>query len=340
MGQATDTTLVIKAIAGLQYDVPRFAVRPGTRVTIKVENYDDMAHNLVVVRPGARTRVVNAALNLGENAIRQHYVPRMPDVVAHTSSIEPGRSETLTFAVPAEQGAYSYVCTFPGHGFVMYGALYVTRNPQRLPPLAQDPNIAANRKDPATGHEGHESASGHPFDLKLPAVYRTFMPDCSPAAIAVGLPNAQSYCWDAGTCRLRYAWSGGFVDMAEQWEAKGSKLSHPVGDVYYRDTAGFPFRVANKEASDVQFLGYRLINRYPEFRYTVDGLEVRELIKPAAKGRGLVRQFTLASAAKPVSFVCKSGDGARLIASVGKVQNGLLQLPAGTKSFTITMLAE
>lgn len=341
--QKPDTTLTIKAVAGLQYDLPRFAVRPGMRVTLNIDNYDDMAHNLVLTRPGARQRVVTAALNLGDQATKLHYVPRSPDVLAYTLEIEPGKSETIAFTAPDQQGVYPYVCTFPGHGFVMYGAMYVTRNPQSLPPLDKDPNVAANRKEGTARHEGHQ-ASDHPYELKLPAHYRTFMPDCGPAAIAVGLPPAagpgQSYCWDAGTCRLRYAWSGGFVDMSEQWEAKGMKLTHPVGDIYYRDSGGFPFRINNQPPQNVQFLGYRLVNRYPEFHYSVDGFDIRESIKPAAKGRGLVRQFRLNGPVKPVSFLCKSGDGARWIPSAGTIKNGLLNLPSGTKSFTITLLAE
>ena len=38
------------------------------------------------------------------------------------------------------------------------------------------------------------------------------MPDASPASIAVALDDTNSLCWDAGTCRLRYAWTGGFID--------------------------------------------------------------------------------------------------------------------------------
>jgi len=337
-GQAQDTTVVIRAMEGLKYDIPRLIVRPGTRLTITLDNYDDMAHNLVVTLPGARLRVVNSALALGDAAVKLNYVPRSPDVVAHTMSVEPGKSDKISFVVPPE-GVYPYVCTFPGHGFVMYGALYVTRRPENVPPLDKDPNVAANRKDETTGHAGHEMI--HPYEVKFPAMYRTFMPDCGPAGIAVGLLNNQSYCWDAGSCRLRYAWSGGFIDMLDQWDGNGRKLPHVIGDVYYRDAAGFPFRLgeANHQPA-VRFKGYRMINRYPEFRYTIDGVEVRELIKDTPKGRGLVRQFSLGNTTKPVYFVCGAGEGVTYQPSVGKVQNGMLRLPAGTKQFTITMLAE
>jgi len=338
-GQAQDTTLTIKAIAGLQYDLPRIVIRPGVQLRLKVDNYDDMAHNLVITRPGARERVVTAALNLGEAAARLQYVPRMPDVLAHTPMIEPGRSETITWQVPTQEGIYPYVCTYPGHGLIMYGVVYVTRRPENLPPLAEDKNLAAYAKN--TGMHHHEVAA-HPYPTRLPVLYRTFMPDCGPAAIAVGLPGNQSYCWDAGTCRLRYAWSGGFVDMNDHWTGKGNKLTHVVGDIYYRDGAGFPLRVGDQmgAAPVVHFQGYRLVERYPEFRYLVDGVEVRELIRPATNGRGLVRRFSVANATKPLSFVCKAGDGVRWQASAGTMKDGMLRLPAGVKTFTVTMLAE
>jgi hypothetical protein len=65
-------------------------------------------------------------------------------------------------------------------------------------------------------------------------MYRMFMPGASPAAIAVALPGQDSLCWDAGQCRFRYAWSGGFVDNQvllegqRQWagETAGADLVH------------------------------------------------------------------------------------------------------------------
>ena len=79
--QRSDTTIVLKAIAGLQYDQPRLVVRPGTRVTLLLENYDDMAHNVVITKPGARAEVVNLALKV---SAEKNYVPDTPLVLAAT----------------------------------------------------------------------------------------------------------------------------------------------------------------------------------------------------------------------------------------------------------------
>lgn len=165
------------------------------------------------------------------------------------------------------------------------------------------------------------------------------MPDCGPAAIAVGLPGpdgGQSYVFDAGQCRLRYAWSGGFVDNTDQWDGNGRRLSKIVGEIYFRDTGSFPWRVGTA-TQPPQFKGYRLINRYPEFWYSVNGVEVRELIKPLPNGRGLVRTFTLSPTKQAVSFKATPQPGIRLKPSVGRLQNGEVRLPAGTRQFSMTV---
>ena len=51
------------------------------------------------------------------------------------------------------------------------------------------------------------------------------MPGAGPAAIAVSLPNDLSYCWDAGSCRLRYAWQGEFLDPDGYFNKKAEKRS-------------------------------------------------------------------------------------------------------------------
>ncbi|GAA4413516.1 hypothetical protein GCM10023187_41880 [Nibrella viscosa] len=336
----TDTTVVIRAVTGLKYDPPRLVIRPGRQLRLILKNDDDMAHNLVLTKPNSRLRVVEFALALGNKGAQQHYVPTMDEVLAHTRIVEPGHADTLTIRLT--EGDYPFVCTYPGHGYVMYGMLYVTRDSKRLPPPDRDPNLPNASPN---AHAGHAVAPSHPYDLKLPAVYRTFMPDSGPAAIAVGLPALnggpqQSYCWDAGSCRLRYAWSGGFVDNNEQWEGKGQLLTKVVGEIFYREKTGFPWRIGNIEtAPEPRFQGYRLVNRYPEFRYTIGELEVRELIRPLAGGRGLIRQFTVSPSRQALIFLVGSQDGIRYKASAGKLAGNKLTLPPGTRQFTVTMQA-
>lgn len=280
----TDTTLVVKAIAGMQYDLPRIQVRPGTRVTLILENYDDMAHNLVVTKPGARLTVVQQALKVSSE---KNYVPESPLVVAATKVVIPGASERITFRV--EEGTYSYVCTYPGHGFVMYGPLYATSKP--LPPLAKDVNLAPAVKEKI----GAVREPAHAFTLEYPALYRTWVAGASPAALVVSFDGNSSYCWDAAQCRLRYAWTGGFVDNEEQWYSKGDKYSKIIGEIYWKeDSLNYPLRVGNPDRiPQVRFLGYQLKNRLPTFRYLVDGLDVQETLTALPGQIGLVRRFVI-----------------------------------------------
>ncbi|GAB2595658.1 plastocyanin/azurin family copper-binding protein [Spirosoma areae] len=331
-----DTIITISSAEGLQFDHKRLIIKPNTRLKLIFRNKDDMEHNLVVTRPNSRLRVVEFALALGAKGPAQHHVPLMDEVLAHTVSVDPGNTDSLT--VTLAEGAYPFVCTYPGHGYVMYGVIYATNQPKRLPSPDDDRNLPNPARVAEAGHR-HAAESGHPYALKLPAVYRTFMPDCGPAAIAVGLPGpdgGQSYVFDAGQCRLRYAWSGGFVDNSEQWDGKGQRFSKVVGEIYYRDSGSFPWRVGNV-ATLPQFKGYRLVNRYPEFRYVVNGVDVRELIKPVASGRGLIRTFTLSPTKQAVSFVAAAQPGIRLTPSVGRLQNGEVRLPPGTRQFTLTV---
>ena len=187
------TTISINAIGGLQYDLVRFKVKPGAKVRINLTNKDDMNHNLVITAPGTRLEVVNAALKLGNSALKMNYVPKVPEVLWTTQILGPGETKSITFTAPLKAGVYPYVCTYPGHGFVMFGAMYVTD--KAMPAIKDDPNIPPNRKsdkvvDNSTLQNHHEVLkAAHPYKEIPPYMYRIFIPDASPAAIAVNLPH-------------------------------------------------------------------------------------------------------------------------------------------------------
>jgi azurin len=333
-----DTTITIKVLGGLQFDLPRFAVPPNTRVTIMLDNHDDMAHNLVITKPNSRLKVVEEALKLGDKGAKMNYVPVSNLIIANTKILDPGTMESVTFLAEKE-GVFPYVCTYPGHGYVMYGAMYVTTKP--LPTLEKDLNVPEMQRQKTVmpaNHAGHIMAmpSPHPFPLKYPLLYRTFMPECSPAAIVVALNETEAYCFDAGKCYLRYAWSGGFVDNSEQWKGNGSKLSKVVGDIYWRDKTLFPFRIGNTETiPSIDFKGYRLTNRMPTFKYLLDKIEVSETVKLLPNGAGLVRSFTFKNNSKMLFFQTQTDDGIKYQSSAGKFTNGTLKIPANTTSINI-----
>src|SRR5690606_16622859 len=220
--------------AGLQFSLARFTVKPGEQVTLVLDNTDDMSHNLLITKPGARESVVLMANKLGEDGPAAGYVPKTSDVLWTIPVTEPDEANTLVFTAPKEEGVYPYVCTYPGHGRIMFGAMYVNAT-GKMPELATDLNIPeSRRKDKpganATHHDHGKPAVLHPYTPVPPYHYRVFIDGASPAAIAVALPNDISYCWDAGTSSLRFAWSGGFLDNSDLWKGKGNAEAKVVGE--------------------------------------------------------------------------------------------------------------
>ena len=347
-GEDPVTLITLKAVAGLQYDVVRIQVRPGSKVKLVLKNDDDMSHNLVITKPGTRIEVVNAAMELKEKGPAMDFIPNTPNVLWSIPVIAPGEEKSVTFTAPDKPGIYPYVCTFPGHGFIMYGALYVTLD-KNLPDIKTDLNIPEPRRhasgsmsaNKAKEHSSHvpDAGSAHPYELKPPYLYRVYMEDASPAAIAVHLPEEVSYCWDAGTCELRYAWEGGFVDNTGIWKGKPNAVGKILGDVFFRIKSRHPLRIGNPETIPVaEYRGYRLIDRYPEFHYTLNGLDVYELIKPAENGGGLIRTFRIPEATENVWFYTHADDGVRYDFSPGEGRNNRLMIsPAQARMFTIVM---
>jgi azurin len=120
-----DQTVTIRTEPGLRFDLSEVRVEAGDRVRLVLVNADDMLHNLVVVRPGTVDGVVQAAMNLGLSGTDLHYVPDSADVLYHTALLQPNSEEAIYFQAPSAPGAYTYVCTFPGHGITMRGTLIV-----------------------------------------------------------------------------------------------------------------------------------------------------------------------------------------------------------------------
>jgi azurin len=331
-------TVHIKAITGMHYDVSQFAVKPGDTVTIVLENVDttDMPHNLVITRPGKREEVVLAALQLGADGPSLGYVPKIPEVLFAIPVVMANESKSMSFTAPKEAGIYPYVCCFPGHGFLMFGAMYVGVAMPAAPAHADgdgDGEGASTSLGPGAGK------SPHAYPLQRPMMYRMFMPGCSPAAIAVALPGQDSLCWDAGSCRFRYAWSGGFVDNQAYWKGNGNAQAKLLGPIWYTASKGHLLRLVRDSEPVAAFKGYVLVKGLPEFRYTLDGVEVHELISAGDKPHSLVFTYQLA-VAKPLYAVVDADKAAWWSSSAGAFAQGALSIPAASStSFTLTLSA-
>lgn len=277
LNAAESTTIHIGTLPGLRYDIKQFDVTPNAEVEIIFKNQDTMLHNLVIVKNGSRVPVVTAAIRLGTKAVEKHYVPDSPDVLWATQVVVPGESSTLRFTAPSEAGDYPFVCTYPGHGFIMHGIMRVTSNPK-----------APEKNTETIGTPHHASSS-----TEAAIVKRAFMPRSGPASIAVKLSTNHSYCWDAGACCFRYAWTGGFVEPIYR------KPEKVIGDVYYQENHKFPFLLGKsdpKPLENIQFHGYALDSLgIPEFEYEADGIRFWERLE--IRNEQLVRRFR--SDAKP-----------------------------------------
>jgi len=340
-------TVRITAVTGLQYDKVRFTARPGQEVRIVFRNESNMLHNLVFTYPGQREPVVKAALQMGAKGPKKEYVPRSGEGTAVSKRVrtfapvlQPGGFFEMTLTAPHEEGAYPYVCTYPGHGYVMYGVMRVTDEPKRtLPPPSADPLVPP---DSLRGEvEDQEATTLHPYSTKPPIIYRTFMPRSGPASIAVGLTGGVSYAFDAGRSMLRYAWHGGFVDNSEIWKGHvQNQKAKIIGDVFFRREGGFPLRIGRSDSLPTpSFRGYRLLEGRPVFEYEVGSATVRQHLRPAdGEQPGLEREFTIEGASgQPVRFIASRSDSVAYRASAGTWRGDTLRLaPDEARRFTIT----
>jgi hypothetical protein len=349
IGKDTVRTIKIDVLVGLQYDLVRFNVIPGERLKIIFSNSDDMSHNLLITKPGTRLEVVNQAAELGQKGPQSDYIPNSSSVLWSIPIVNPNQSRILSFTAPKQEGVYPYVCTLPGHGLIMFGAMYVSTDGQ-MPELKNDSNIPPIRRaagmqmqsnqHPNKGHHVIETNALHPYIPVPPYFYRVFIEGSSPAAIAVSLPSDLSYCWDAGTSKLRFAWKGGFLDNSELWKGKGDASAKVTGKIFYRDKTQFPLTFsADNSSPEVDYKGYKLINRYPEFHYTINGIDVYELILPNDNGNGLRRTFRIPDVKSAVWFNTDPLDGVEYSSSLGVWEGKRLKLNSNeAKEFSMIMI--
>lgn len=327
--------LVIKAISGLQYDTVRFQMSPGETISITLINTDEMAHNMVITLPDKREEVVDMALKMGTAGQDQNFVPDSEWVLAYAPVLGPEASHSFTFTAPQQEGVYPYVCTYPGHGAVMYGAIYVTH--QEIPPLDRDEHIPPQRRGQSVAEAAQ--APKHPYPDTYPKMYRTFLPDTGPASIAVGMSDGLSYCWDAGACRFRYLWKGGFVDMKNHWGGKGKERADIIGTVFYREQEEAPFRIGSKAQRPIpKFHGYSIEDGLPTFKYALDDVEVSERITPNLEKPGMKRTMRFKNLKQPIWFVREHHAAVDIQVNKGSWEGNDLKLtPEEAQEFSITI---
>lgn len=304
----------LRMAEGLRFDPPRFETKPGELLAFNLENVDisHQPHNFVIVQPGMVEEVVKLSMEMAASGASPGAVPKHPGIIASSADvINPESKAVLEFKVPETPGVYGYVCTLPGHGVVMYGAMYVG---VPMPLLSKDTNIPQ-----LTLEKGLAGGGKRPF------VQRLFMPNSGPASIGVALPGTQNYCFDSAECRVRYAWSGIFMDGSQYWRGSGKELAE-LGDAPWWTSEAFPLRFKDRElkSGDFKFLGYSVKGEFPEFHFKVGPQEVFESVQPS--GNGIVLKFRLPGIASNVAV--RPDASAQWTCPEGVVTKGGFRVPA------------
>ncbi|WP_417446253.1 azurin [Kangiella sp.] len=119
--------VVVNSDDAMKFDVSEIKVKAGEEVKLTLNHTgklakDVMGHNFVVLATGTD---VQAFANAAIQAKANDYIPEGDDrVLAHTKVIGGGESDTITFTLK-EKGTYEFICSFPGHSFMMKGAIIV-----------------------------------------------------------------------------------------------------------------------------------------------------------------------------------------------------------------------
>jgi mono/diheme cytochrome c family protein len=250
-------------------------------------------------------QLINAAERLREDWFRRW--------MRNPARILSGTSMPNYFTSAAPQEAEETIST-------LWAAL--VKGPDQPPPEGFELEITA---DP----------EARPVPTDRPIVVRWDMPEATPAAIAVGIPGGLSYCFDAGESRLRYAWQGGFIDLSRTLlskrdaETKLSFTADLAGEIFYRSES-FPIRVGRLEdIPQRRFRGYRLVDGYPEFRYTVAGMDVYEKVFTAEGGAALVEEFRFGVVDQPLWLLPGLGEGWEVSSSLTGTNPGPIVVPQG-----------
>jgi azurin len=109
----------ISANDQMKFDVTAIDAKPGQKVTVTLKNIGtmpkvSMGHNFVLLNPSVDPPkfVETSQMHMAHDFIAPEL---QSQVIAHTKLLGPGETDTISFAAPRKPGAYTYICSFPGH---------------------------------------------------------------------------------------------------------------------------------------------------------------------------------------------------------------------------------
>jgi len=103
----------------MKFSPAAFTAKPGERVTVVLKDVGQMpkvamGHNFVLMAKGADPKAY--ADKAASARDTEFIVPTLkPQVLAFTKLVGPGETAEVTFTAPKQPGAYTFICSFPGH---------------------------------------------------------------------------------------------------------------------------------------------------------------------------------------------------------------------------------
>lgn len=124
--QVVDNVVELSAGDTIAFSANEIRVQAGKKVTVNLTHTgkmpaEAMGHNFVLLAQGVDR---NAFGLKAVGATDTGYIPAGDEVIAHTKVVGGGESDSVTFDAPPP-GTYQFICSFPGHYGVMYGAFIV-----------------------------------------------------------------------------------------------------------------------------------------------------------------------------------------------------------------------
>lgn len=111
----------------MKFNTSEIRVKAGQTVKLTLKHTgklpkNAMGHNFVLLKKGTNLQKFSAAATA---ASANDYIPENSDaVIAYTPMLGGGDEATIEFKAP-EKGTYTFICSFPGHFYMMKGEFIV-----------------------------------------------------------------------------------------------------------------------------------------------------------------------------------------------------------------------